>query len=145
MRNVSDKICRGDQNSHFMFNNLFSKIVPFMTKWGKRQNPLLRLHCNNGYTNAPQCYIIRTFPVLLYINFFCLMIETEVVQERSLISESEKKRVGIITLVTYLSHNPLDVTAQKDSYSRGSGFDSCTKKYSEIFSLDFLALIWASP
>ena len=22
-------------------------------------------HCNNGYTNAPQCYVIRTVPVLL--------------------------------------------------------------------------------
>jgi len=28
MRNVSDKSCRGTQNTHFMFT--FSKIVPFM-------------------------------------------------------------------------------------------------------------------
>jgi len=28
MRNVSDKSCRGNQNTHFMFN--ISKIVPFM-------------------------------------------------------------------------------------------------------------------
>jgi hypothetical protein len=32
MRNVSDKICRKDQNTHFVFKNFFplSKIVPFM-------------------------------------------------------------------------------------------------------------------
>jgi len=27
MRNVSDKSCRENQNTHFMFNNSFSKIV----------------------------------------------------------------------------------------------------------------------
>jgi hypothetical protein len=36
---------------------------------------LLLLYCNNGCTNAPQCYVIRTLPVLLSIlvttwNFF---------------------------------------------------------------------------
>ena len=30
MRNVSDKICRENQNTHFIFNNFFPKIVPFM-------------------------------------------------------------------------------------------------------------------
>jgi len=25
---------------------------------------LLLFHCNYGYTNAPQCYVIRTLPVL---------------------------------------------------------------------------------
>ena len=30
MRNVSDKFYRGNQNTHFMFNNFFSKIVLFM-------------------------------------------------------------------------------------------------------------------
>jgi hypothetical protein len=30
MRNVSDKSCRENQNTHFMFNNVFPKIVPFM-------------------------------------------------------------------------------------------------------------------
>jgi len=31
MRNVSDKSCKGNQNTHFVFNNFFfSKIVPFM-------------------------------------------------------------------------------------------------------------------
>ena len=24
-------------------------------------------HCNNGYTNAPQCYVIRTLPVRIHI------------------------------------------------------------------------------
>jgi len=31
MRNVSDKSCRENQNTHFVFSNfIFSKIVPFM-------------------------------------------------------------------------------------------------------------------
>ena len=30
MRNVSDKSCRENQNTHFVFSNFFSKIVPFM-------------------------------------------------------------------------------------------------------------------
>jgi hypothetical protein len=30
MRNVSNKICRENQNTHFVFSNLFSKIVPFV-------------------------------------------------------------------------------------------------------------------
>ena len=31
------------------------------------QYVILLKHCNNGYTNAPQCYVIRTLPVLLRI------------------------------------------------------------------------------
>jgi len=31
MGNVSNKTCREDQNTYFMFNNSFYKIVPFMT------------------------------------------------------------------------------------------------------------------
>jgi len=30
MRNVSDKSCGGNQTTHFMFNNFFSKIMLFM-------------------------------------------------------------------------------------------------------------------
>ena len=29
MRNVSYKICRDNQNTHFVFSNSFSKIIPF--------------------------------------------------------------------------------------------------------------------
>jgi hypothetical protein len=32
---VSDKSCRENQNTHFMFNTSFPKIVPFMRKHGK--------------------------------------------------------------------------------------------------------------
>jgi len=75
-----------------MFNNLFSKIVlsdnvkkKFRARRGADDNmahapfaEYLRLqthtqnmyyslpfHCNNGCTNAPQCYVIRTLAVLL--------------------------------------------------------------------------------
>ena len=30
MTNIPDKSCRENQNTHFMFNNSFPKIVPFM-------------------------------------------------------------------------------------------------------------------
>ena len=30
MRYFSDKCCRENQNTHFVFNNVFSKIVSFM-------------------------------------------------------------------------------------------------------------------
>jgi len=30
MRNVSDKSCRENQNTHFVFSNSFSQIDPFM-------------------------------------------------------------------------------------------------------------------
>jgi hypothetical protein len=35
MRNVSDKSCTENLNTHFMFNDGFTKIVPFMRKCGK--------------------------------------------------------------------------------------------------------------
>jgi len=30
MKNISDKICRENENTLYMFNNFFSKIVSFM-------------------------------------------------------------------------------------------------------------------
>jgi hypothetical protein len=30
----------------------------------------IAFHGNNGYANAPQCYVIRTLPVLLFITTF---------------------------------------------------------------------------
>jgi hypothetical protein len=34
MRNVADKTCRENQNTHFVLSNLFfSKIVPFMRQY----------------------------------------------------------------------------------------------------------------
>jgi len=35
MRNVSDKHCRENQNTYFVFSNFFSKIVPFRRKCEK--------------------------------------------------------------------------------------------------------------
>jgi len=35
MRNVSDKSCRENQNTHFAFSNFFPKIVQFMRKCEK--------------------------------------------------------------------------------------------------------------
>jgi hypothetical protein len=37
MRNVSDKRYKKNQNTHFVFSNIFSKIMPFMRKCGKKK------------------------------------------------------------------------------------------------------------
>jgi len=37
---------------------------------------LLFVHCNNGCTNAPQCYVIRTLPVLYPFLFFLFIIHS---------------------------------------------------------------------
>jgi len=36
MREVSDKRCRENQNTNFVFSNFFLKIVPFVRKCGKK-------------------------------------------------------------------------------------------------------------
>ena len=94
MRNVADKSCTENQNTHFVFSNFFSEnravyeimwknMVqrgrPQMTIWRMRiacwitrainthseYIILIDFHCNNGNANAPQFYIIRTLqPVL---------------------------------------------------------------------------------
>jgi hypothetical protein len=33
-------------------------------------NYLLFSHCNNGFTNAPQCYVIYTLPVVFKLRIF---------------------------------------------------------------------------
>ena len=33
MRDVSDKRCRRNQNTRFMFSNFIPTVVPFMTMW----------------------------------------------------------------------------------------------------------------
>jgi hypothetical protein len=35
MKNISDKGCRENQNTHFMFNNFFLKSMPFVKECGK--------------------------------------------------------------------------------------------------------------
>jgi len=35
MRNISDESCRENRNTHFVFSNFSSKIVPFMRKCEK--------------------------------------------------------------------------------------------------------------
>jgi hypothetical protein len=37
---------------------------------------LLLFHCHNGYTNAPQCYVIRTLPVLFILLTKCTVVVT---------------------------------------------------------------------
>ena len=94
MRNVSEKPCTVNQNTHFVSSNFFlnSPVYEIMWKYtvqqGRPQKTIwckriacwipkatntrtqvvqysLFFHCNNGGTNAPQCYVIRALPNLL--------------------------------------------------------------------------------
>ena len=93
MRKISDISCRENQHTHFMCHNGFSKnhavyeimwknIVeqgrPQMAIWCMRiacwipaptntcseYGILINFNCNNGCTNTPESYVIRTLPVL---------------------------------------------------------------------------------
>ena len=99
MINVSAQRCRERQNTHFMLDNFFFwKSCPLWHnvekharghRWQygarnlragqlKQQTHtqtmyyLLIFHGNDGYANAPQCYVIRKLPVLEYSFFFSL-------------------------------------------------------------------------
>ena len=90
LRNISDKSCRENQNTHFVLSNVFLKScrvwnnvekycrVGQVTIWRMRiacwipkatnththaVQYSLPFHVNNGCTNAPQFYVIRTLPV----------------------------------------------------------------------------------
>jgi hypothetical protein len=70
MRNVSDKSCRENKKKSIFINKFFSrKLCLLWDNMEKTQNELLLFHDNNGYANAPQCYITRNLPVISY--FFC--------------------------------------------------------------------------
>jgi hypothetical protein len=88
MRNDSDKSCRENQHTHFVFSNSFlENRTVYEITWKNMVQPetpqtsiycgactlhavklriqtrtqnmyyLLPFHCNNGYGNAPQCYV----------------------------------------------------------------------------------------
>ena len=48
-RNVSDKCCRENQNTHFVFGKIFLKIVPFMRKRGENIVERGRPHDNMAH------------------------------------------------------------------------------------------------
>jgi hypothetical protein len=100
IRNVSDKSCRENQNAHFMFTNSFpensavcwimwrkccrarhttdSNIIRRMriARWITKATDtyseyvILLFSGSSCYANAPQCYVIRTLPVLLNRKIF---------------------------------------------------------------------------
>ena len=96
MKNVSDRLCRENENTHLIFSNLFFSISCRL--WGHVGkysravqarddnmahanftfgnygckhtltvcNTYMVFFCNSSCTNAPQWYVISTFPVLSY-------------------------------------------------------------------------------
>jgi len=72
MGNIFGKICRQNQNTHFMFNKFSSKdrAVDEII-WEKNQKAFLLFHCSNWYANAPYCYIIRTLTISFLMSLQC--------------------------------------------------------------------------
>jgi len=85
MRNISDKSCRENHKTHFVFSNFFLNRAVYEMVWkniverGRPEMTMWRLripcwipkatnthseyvipffHCNNGSTNAHRCYVI---------------------------------------------------------------------------------------
>ena len=60
MGNVSDKRCRENQKTHFVFSNFSSNIVPFMRKCGKRLQS--GAYCTeSGLQSALHLHTVRLF------------------------------------------------------------------------------------
>ena len=80
MRNVSDKSCRENQNTHFVVSNFFSKIGPFMIKRAKifveRGRPQttiwrMRIACwlpRTINTRTQNCVILDAFPLQQWLH-----------------------------------------------------------------------------
>ena len=75
MRDISDKSCTGNQNTHFIFSIFFfSKIVPFMKQsekkipeWGWQQLTIWRMRIScwtpNAKNTPPEYVIFHVFPL----------------------------------------------------------------------------------
>ena len=120
MRNVSDKSCRENQNTHFVFSNIFflKNRAVYEIMWGKntteRGKPQMTIwrmriacwipkatntriqvvyysllsHYNNGCTDVPQCYVIRTLPdELIYVHEGL----SDLFTKKSTLAKGEKK------------------------------------------------------
>jgi hypothetical protein len=95
MRNVSDKICRENQNTHFIFNNLFffENRVVYKMMWKNILEPgrpqikwRMRIsHWVPNATNTPTVYnaycfstetmIAKRASILRYVYFACLVVQ----------------------------------------------------------------------
>ena len=68
MRNVSDKPCSEDENSHFRTNNLKKKNRKFYEVTCKNTESILAFPLQTDCTSTALCYVIRTLHVLqIYI------------------------------------------------------------------------------
>jgi len=81
MRNVSDELCKENQNPHHMFNNFFAKsdnIIGYVrcAYWKTKATNthsyyliLLLFYGNNGYVNTPKFYVTCNIAYPLSILF----------------------------------------------------------------------------
>jgi hypothetical protein len=60
MKNVSERCCRENQNTHFVFSDFFLKIMPFMRKcekeWGRPQTTIWHMCIACWITKAKNTY-----------------------------------------------------------------------------------------
>jgi len=65
-RNIVSRLYRENQNDNFIVNGFFPQNCAVNEITWKTQSALLHFHCNNGYVNVPQSYIMSTLPVLSF-------------------------------------------------------------------------------
>jgi hypothetical protein len=79
MRNVSDKSCRGNQNSHFMFNNFFFENRAVYDKMWKKAKSIVAFALQQWLHERATMLHYTYISCLVIHKRFCLMIETELV------------------------------------------------------------------
>jgi hypothetical protein len=68
MRNVSDKICRENQNTGLFSITFFINRAVYEIMWINTQNALLGFYFGNDYANALHYYAIQTLPVWIRLD-----------------------------------------------------------------------------
>jgi len=149
MKSVSDKICRENQNTRFVFSGVFSIILPFMTKCGKyctarqatRQCGACALHAGylslhthtlrlcNIYRFSSATTVVRTrLSVTLYIHCLSCMIYGRPIlhpsdYNYSLVTAIKMNTENFYPTVMLLLHIPPKITS-KFSYFFCSHYDA---------------------
>jgi hypothetical protein len=107
MRNVSDKICRENQNTHFPFNDLIcSKIVPFMRYVEKYCR--LRQATDDNMEHADYMLDTEAYKHTLRIcNHYCCLTTTMVTPKRLSCTRYSQYIASHISIAVSPWSNPL--------------------------------------
>ena len=68
---------------------------------------MLLFQCNNGYANAPQCYFLRTLPVLLMLNLVVHKVITGALNGQDLVTMPCVMKTTFLLHFCYVIHSSL--------------------------------------